>query len=80
VGLGVAIVPGIAVERELATGQLRELPMDSPAMEFGFCLAWRRGEEPTPPVRMLLELLRTDAVAGGVAPGAGQMIAATVAE
>jgi len=68
VGLGVAIVPGIAVERELATGELRELPMDRPAMEFGFCLAWRRGEEPTPPVRMLLELLRADAVARGVAP------------
>ena len=56
------------VGAELATGELRELPMDRPAMEFGFCLAWRRGEEPTPPVRMLLELLRADAVARGVAP------------
>jgi DNA-binding transcriptional LysR family regulator len=63
VGLGVALVPGIAVERELATGELRELPMDRPAMEFGFCLAWRRGEEPRPPVQMLLELLRADTVA-----------------
>jgi DNA-binding transcriptional LysR family regulator len=57
-GLGVAIVPGIAVERELALGTLRELPMERPAMEFGFCLAWRRGEPVTPPVAMLLDLLR----------------------
>jgi len=76
VGLGVAIVPGIAVERELATGELRELPMDRPAMEFGFCLAWRRGEEPTPPVRMLLELLRADAVTRGVAPADGGAVRA----
>ena len=58
VGLGVAIVPAIAVERELELGVLRELAMAKPAMEFGFCLAWRRGEEPPPPVLMLLERLR----------------------
>ena len=58
VGLGVAIVPAIAVERELELGVLRELPMAKPAMEFGFCLAWRKGEEPPPPVLMLLERLR----------------------
>src|SRR3954451_1805136 len=76
VGLGVAIVPGIAVERELETGELRELPMERPAMEFGFCLAWRRGEQPRPPVTMLLELLRADAAARGVAPDRDAVAAA----
>jgi LysR family transcriptional regulator, putative pyruvate carboxylase regulator len=69
VGLGVAIVPSIAVERELELGVLREVPMTRPAMEFGFCLAWRKGEEPAPPVRMLLERLR-DEPGYMAAPGA----------
>ncbi len=69
VGLGVAIVPGIAVERELAAGTLRELPMVRPAMEIGFCIAWRKGEEPTPPVAMLADLLRERPAGVGSDPG-----------
>ena len=57
VGLGVAIVPGIAVGRELELGTLQELPMTRPAMEFGFCLAWRRGERRSAAVDLLLEAL-----------------------
>jgi DNA-binding transcriptional LysR family regulator len=53
-GLGVAIVPNIAVIRELELGTLRELPMTRPVMECQFCLAWRRGEPPNPAVQALL--------------------------
>ena len=62
-------IAAIAVERELELGVLRELPMVKPAMEFGFCLAWRKGEEPAPPVLMLLERLRA-APGYMAAPGA----------
>lgn len=57
-GLGVAIVPEIAVARELRIGALRELPMRRPVLELDFCLAWRRGEQPGPAVAALLEELR----------------------
>ena len=61
-GLGIAIVPLIAVTRELELGTLRELPMTRPVMEFQFCLAWRRGEPPNPAVQALLaELSRAPA-------------------
>ena len=59
-GLGVAIVPAIAVGRELELGTLRELPMLRPALEFDFALAWRRGEPPSATVTALLDELRGD--------------------
>ena len=59
-GLGVAIVPAIAVGRELELGTLRELPMLRPALEFDFALAWRRGEPPSATVTALLDELRAD--------------------
>jgi len=59
-GLGVAIVPAIAVVRELEVGTLRELPMRRPALEFDFALAWRRGEPPAATVTALLDELRAE--------------------
>lgn len=38
-GLGVALVPEIAVERELGAGRLRALPLDSPAAERIYAMA-----------------------------------------
>jgi DNA-binding transcriptional LysR family regulator len=57
-GLGVTVVPEIAVERELAEGRLAELALDAPGLEYRFVLATRRGETPPPTVTALLELLR----------------------
>jgi DNA-binding transcriptional LysR family regulator len=58
-GLGVTVVPQIAVERELAEGRLVELALDAPGLAYRFVLATRRGETPPPTVTALLELLRT---------------------
>ena len=57
-GLGVTVVPSIAVERELAEGLLCELPLDAPGLEYRFILATRRGEDVPPTVAALLEILR----------------------
>ncbi len=43
-GLGVTVVPNIAVERELAEGLLVELALDAPGLDYRFILATRRGE------------------------------------
>jgi len=60
-GLGVTVVPSIAVERELAEGLLCELPLDAPGLEYRFILATRRGEDVPPTVAALLEILRQPA-------------------
>ncbi len=58
-GLGVTLVPSIAVERELADGTLVELPLEeTEGFDYGFVLCTRAGERPTPPVAALLEILR----------------------
>jgi DNA-binding transcriptional LysR family regulator len=57
-GLGVTIVPSIAVERELAEGRLIEVPLEAEGLVYRFLLCTRRGETPTPAVVQLLELLR----------------------
>jgi DNA-binding transcriptional LysR family regulator len=57
-GLGVAVVPEMAVAQELRLGMLRELPVKPPVAELELCLAWRRGERPAPAVSALLEELR----------------------
>ena len=44
-GLGVTVVPNIAVERELAEGLLVELALDAPGLDYRFVLATRRGED-----------------------------------
>ncbi len=59
-GLGVAIVPAIAIARELRIGTLQELPMRRPALEFDFALAWRRGERPAAAVAALLDELKEE--------------------
>ena len=61
-GLGVTLVPSIAVERELADGTLVELPLEeTEGFDYGFVLCTRAGERPTPPVAALLEILRAGA-------------------
>ena len=59
-GLGVTVVPSIAVERELAEGRLVEVPFTADGLVYRFILCTRRGEKPPPPVTQLLELLRAD--------------------
>jgi len=57
-GLGIAIVPAMAVRRELAAGLLRELPMSRPPLRFELCLARRAGEPPPAAAAPLLAVLR----------------------
>jgi DNA-binding transcriptional LysR family regulator len=57
-GLGVTIVPWIAVERELGEGRLVEVALDVEGLSYRFLLCTRSGEPTTPAVRQLLELLR----------------------
>jgi DNA-binding transcriptional LysR family regulator len=57
-GLGVTIVPSIAVVRELAEGRLVEVPLDAAELDYRFRLATRRAEAPPPTVAALLEILR----------------------
>ncbi len=57
-GLGVTIVPVIAVERELADGRLVEVPLDADGLDYRFVLCTRKDEPVAPAVTLLLELLR----------------------
>jgi DNA-binding transcriptional LysR family regulator len=61
-GLGVTIVPSIAVVRELIEGRLVEVPLDAPGLDYRFRLATRRDETPPPTVTALLDILRTTPV------------------
>jgi DNA-binding transcriptional LysR family regulator len=56
-GLGVAIVPLIAVTREVADGHLVELDLDAPGLAYRFTLCTRRGEQPPAPVTALVRIL-----------------------
>lgn len=60
-GLGVTVVPSIAVGRELTEGRLVELPLLADGLDYGFVLCTRRDERPPPPVTALLEILRATA-------------------
>jgi DNA-binding transcriptional LysR family regulator len=57
--LGVAVVPDVAVGRELERGTLRAIPMPALEMELSLCLAWRRGERISPAAEALLDVLRS---------------------
>jgi len=52
-GAGVAVVPGIAVEREAAEGRLRVLALDAPANSLAYRLMWHKDKAPVPGVAML---------------------------
>ena len=56
-GLGVAIVPLIAVTREVADGHLVELDLEAPGLAYRFTLCTRRGEQPPAPVTALARIL-----------------------
>ena len=56
-GLGIAIVPLIAVAREVADGHLVELDLDAPGLAYRFTLCTRRGEQPPAPVTALARIL-----------------------
>ncbi len=77
-GLGVAVLPDVAVADELARGTLRRLPTRRPILDVELCAAWRRGEPAGPAVRALVDVLRMEAAprrragtAGGGGGGAG---------
>jgi DNA-binding transcriptional LysR family regulator len=50
---GVAVVPGIAVEREAAEGRLRVLALDAPANSLAYRLMWHKDKAPVPGVALL---------------------------
>lgn len=52
-GVGVAIVPGIAVEREAREGRLRVLALDAPDSELWYRLVWHKDKLPVPGVARL---------------------------
>jgi len=51
-GVGVAVVPGIAVHREAAEGRLRVLALDTPANRLDYCLLRHKGKTPVPGVAL----------------------------
>jgi DNA-binding transcriptional LysR family regulator len=57
-GLGVTVVPSIAVVRELEEGRLVEVPLDVDGLDYRFRLCTRQGEALPPPVAALLDILR----------------------
>ena len=75
-GLGVGVVPELAVRRELDGGTLRLLELDEPSLRFELRLAWRGGESAPAAAGALLAVLRESwADRGGATPpsaGAGR--------
>ena len=57
-GLGVAVMPRFALEREIAEGRLAELPtaMEHPSMT-AVC-AWQKGRWKTPAAELFIKLLK----------------------
>jgi len=51
-GVGVAVVPGIAVHREAAEGRLRVLALDTPANRLDYCLLRHKDKTPVPGVAL----------------------------
>ncbi len=68
-GLGLAIVPGIAVQLELDAGRLREIKLEDrdPLLSWDFVVGWRRGEEPGRAVTELVTELRATSTHKGSA-------------
>ena len=52
-GAGVAVVPGIAVEREAGEGRLRVLALDAPNNSLAYRLMWHKDKTPVPGVALL---------------------------
>ena len=48
-----AVVPGIAVEREAVEGRLRVLALDAPVNSLAYRLMWHKDKAPVPGVAML---------------------------
>lgn len=57
-GLGVAMLPGVAVRGELAAGRLREIPTTEALPALRYAVAVRRGADPDPLVDALVRSLR----------------------
>jgi DNA-binding transcriptional LysR family regulator len=57
-GLGVTVLPKIAVAEELAQGQLVALPWAGPSFEMGTYVVWHRDKWLSPALQAFLELTR----------------------
>jgi DNA-binding transcriptional LysR family regulator len=57
-GLGVAIVPALAVGREIAAGTLRTIRLASPPPPRSFVAAWHRDRSLSPAAQAFLQVLR----------------------
>ena len=78
-GLGVAVLPDVAVADELQRGALRQLPTRRPILELELRVAWRRGEPAGPAVRALVAELRGPDRSGRRRGRAGAEVEAPVA-
>lgn len=58
-GLGVAIVPRLSIDRELAAGALAMLTLPGQRTSRSFVVAWLRSRTPGPAAQSFLTLLRT---------------------
>ena len=56
-GVGVAVVPRIAVEREAAEGRLRALELDAAGNRLAYRLLWHRDKLPAPGVALFREVI-----------------------
>ena len=56
-GVGVAVVPRIAVEREAAEGRLRALELDVPGNRLAYRLLWHKDKPPAPGVALFRDVM-----------------------
>jgi len=57
-GLGVALLPEMAVRRELRNGQMKALPWNAPLSSLYTQIAWHKDKQVTPPIQAFIDLTR----------------------
>lgn len=68
-GLGVGLLPGIAVADEVSRGVLATLPWSEDPLESGILLVWHRKKWISPVLERFMALLREE-IGAGIKPGA----------
>ncbi|CAN5415350.1 LysR family transcriptional regulator [soil metagenome] len=57
-GMGIAVLPGVAVHAELAAGRLVVLPCTESTLAMSTCLAWHKDKWLSPALRAFIQLTR----------------------